>query len=785
MVEGDEKMNLAKVEFTYNEDMLIVRHLDAETETSPLPWPLFHSRYLEHHKAHPALFPRSFPRAFDFVSRLVELKLGGPGKTPSARYVLIRRDLDGQRESLAKHVGDGSSSDEDEDQDEDQDEDGIDVVEAGESGKRGEDEDGEEEGGKKKRKKRKSVRWGKTHTPRMQIGLAMRGRGVKTLMMKREPLVQASRVIADAVEGFVPTPEVHMPQLQFSDVGEAFDDEPSYKMFTPEVFSKFVTWAGSPGILKEEHKVSAKLEKVTADFADLRKRLGEENTRAREYRRSQIEALREKEEKRIRSVLDAQFERDVRALRAQHEVFVRMELTKLGTKYERVLSEVDTFYETQDVQVQMAADDLASRQVTQLVAEADRVRAVTSRIFESRSLLSLTLLAEHLEAEEMKLDCVTEIARTFHVHMASPELASKHLSDTTRCRILSALPDRVLVGTLGAVESKLEWSSVPGLLKRHRDVVQFFGKLVARQEQYSETSLRTRLVLREFKLRVLQVEQALSELPLLALKRNMNQARESSTSKYGPWLELLSHELGARHAVNPTLSLTSGVSSPHAVLDGLVARVSHPRKYVLVQAAMKPKTESHLGACFFEVTLLACPHESALGSVAVGFDVPRSVLSSAIPGVTPEPLFVQSNLEHQAAGEGSLTTEVHGFSWQSDGYLHAGGRSVYIGHGFGEGDVIGVGLDMTEGVLYFYCNGVSLQKQHAAAVASKGGDSSESGLNTLLRITTTSFSLVPAVSMYASVDAAAVGVEYNFAGPFVTKVPDHFDQLEFDQRERA
>ncbi|KNC53344.1 uncharacterized protein AMSG_08845 [Thecamonas trahens ATCC 50062] len=737
-IHGDARPTLDDVEYTYNEDVLLVRELDCsggDGGPTRQSWPAFVNDYVEHHKEFPHLYPRTLPLPFHVTRRLIELKLPAPGKPPSARYRLIKKDLELTRSALgisprgsngetgsSRAAGDGLISGSDDD-----------------------DGDGGD-GGR---------------------GRGSGGSGGDPQNVARS-LADASPVIADVVDGFVPSPEMHVPQLQFSDRGVVYDDADSFDMFAPQTFARFVLWAENPRILKEEKALTSELEDIAAEFNGLKSDLRSEHEAARDFRRAEILKLRAREEKRVRAVMDAQFEADVRALRVQHEAHVRLELSKLTFKYEAVLAEIDAFHEAQREQCLKVADELAHAQFAKLEKRVDEVRSATDRIFDPSSLLPLTLLAEHLRAEELKLDCVTVMAANWRKYAHAPELASPHLRDDTRCKILAALEDDALLGTLAVADVDDAWNSVPGLAHHHRDVVTGAGRAIAVAKRYTKrTTLDVALLLREFKYRVLRIAQELASIPLLKLKKIQAEAAGSRTAnEYGPWLELIGHELEKRQRSNPTLTLKRGVCSAAAHVNGLVAKPRQPLLYVLVHAATAPRTESQYGACYFEATVLAAPHDPALGTVALGLDVPRSVVEDVVPGITPEPTFVALNNEHVAAGEDALASEPYGFVWQSDGYIHAGGTSHFVGVGFREADVIGVGLDQGERQIHFYKNGESLFSLLA-----------DDSVLPRLRIETAGYSLVPAVSFYAALDPDAVEVEFNFAGPFDAELPAHFGPM--------
>jgi len=419
-------------------------------------------------------------------------------------------------------------------------------------------------------------------------------------------------------------------------------------------------------------------------------------------------ALAASEERAMKEALEREFENEIKDARLRHQRRVQECLAAVKTKWHNLQDQVQTFFATQAAAVADSVKYVSATDGEALNEKLQRLGDSRRRIFDVDSMLKLGILAEALAADKLK-EAVRKVVATNITTISGQHQWTCDLIKTSLAKdVLVQLP----------IETVLELSKSPrcAIVPAALDYEINMRRKVFRDQLCTADNETLQRLVDE---RVCPfddvVEQAL--------------AQRGNSRAFG------------------RLCLDESLLPLYTKLETDIMTVSttHVHRYATVHASHGVVSGSW-GRWFYEVKILSL--DTAAGStVSVGWDVPRS------------------SLEHgPSIGLSPGSANDYGVALQSDGHVHRGGQGEFVGMGFKQGDVVGVGIDLQANTVLFYVNGHKVQR-HASIATSGSADSKLGDFKTH----SSNYHLLPACNLFSVRPARQSKIVFNFLGPFEKK----------------
>ncbi|KAG2375288.1 hypothetical protein C9374_009911 [Naegleria lovaniensis] len=484
---------------------------------------------------------------------------------------------------------------------------------------------------------------------RVDITVSGKNFGPATLRSREKYLIEASPVIKKILEDPVTKIAVDendekFKQIAFSENDKQYKDLKLYDCFHPETFKKFLLFSENPNLKQKYNLILDKQEEVNAENEN------NINDAVNKLNEIKIKHLKRFEEniRRYKAELEQTMEKckefDMEKLRLLYEVHKYNELDKVDKLFEARKKEVDLFF---DEEIRKTKELFSKQQTTrrnQISGDLVKYEKLLNEIFPKETLVSLLILADLLQATELKNSCIKAMTENFEIHLYHEALGARMMTETM-AEILAQLP-----------------------VQKLKDLKNSYGFHFSRAMVEKEIEYRKGMLADEFR------DKTVEDLMEL-------------TKKGCVFPDVLESEIEKRKNKKPYVSLNTERCSPFLSIDDdfVTVHLKGQKRYSTVHATHSLNYKGW-AKWYFEV-LIEQFDESFGSSISIGWDVDRSSCDGPIIGLTPG------------------NRNQFGYSWQSDGLLHHYGKGMFIGTKFGAGDVIGCGINQTKKKLTFYKNG--------------------------------------------------------------------------------
>ncbi|KAF0693582.1 Aste57867_15447 [Aphanomyces stellatus] len=591
----------------------------------------------------------------------------------------------------------------------------------------------------------------------------------------------ANRFYSNGTLTYHPAAGASRERLILTDDVAAYDKVNCYKHLSQPIVQRLVLFA------KDDHTVERRL--VLADEyerVEKTNRLCSDEINglyASEIERyvGALDDAKQREVEKTTAFLDQALADDMQALQAMHVATVENERARIHAKYadrrETLVRRIEA-ERTKAMEMYRDSMEITLLQIEHAMAvNAQQVDAVFGT---SECLLQLLILAEDLDCKKLRKSCVnylTEPGRFLQFALRR-ELTCPLMAENTILALLQHLSDEDA--------------------KALRDCCGF---------AFHD------LLLREVHTRLIALTKELEALPNAALRDVMRLAtdkatpavdRTRDTTKLGlasrAYPQVLTKELQRRREFS-RVKLNASLLSNHVSItdDDLVLELESTHRYCTA-VATKQRSAGELGRWMFEARVEEL--DPVGGSVAIGWEVPRSALQWGPSDVNPaanvaSPVSPRGLMARfgERKGYGMVLPGLtpsddgknFGILWQSDASLStdAGMGILYINgkqHSgvpcFHRGDVVGCAIDQdaTEPFVEFYLNGQlvlpvevpepgAAELKHAALLGRQDHHHQVAVIHRKLLLESANYALVPAVTLFSSHEPNA-RVRFNFRGNF-------------------
>eukprot|EP00762_Andalucia_godoyi_P005429 ANDGO_08466.mRNA.1 hypothetical protein len=652
----------------------------------------------------------------------------------------------------------------------------------------------------------------------VEINLNSRSGGRSTLFVKLAPILAESKVIQFLIEhGQFSVNNDGFRSMTLSEKSAEFSKQNTFGFLKEDCFRRFCAFSNDPTLYERLESAESAWKRKTDEF---QQKVVELRKEVETWKKERLYWLREERDSQIADVrkdLTAMCEHDVAVIRKWYEEQIHKECIELEQKFMIAKDQVDRFCESSKSLVDRYVSASFVDELRSLEREKNRLRDLSSNIFNEPEVPRLAILAEGLRCENLLRACIEILGKGFAKYRSSPELASGIFSTETLQGILLRVNDSMIVDLFNKKDSTFNFSVIAAEYKmrrwfhesRYRDLSTDQLNMIIESNDTNEDVfhsgandslpaiirdtvvfkdlIRAELECRRFlKSNVRIIEDPISDFSNLKRKKVvLHKLEPIEDDEHSDVDDFRLDRPRSASSFQSSSSMEGSYSARYDILDrfgSLVLFTLSDRYITAVSDYVVEDMKSGWERLYWEVKIVS---QGSFGtSTVIGFDIPRELVEYANPTTSRDLVIGRDGGRYREDPSRPATVESvsiqHGISFQSDGIMHIFGRSRDASTTFGQGDVIGVSFDQKEGSIGFFKNGHPVHVAAFNAILQQG-----SGTESVQHFPTKSkfdvlpkkgYRLSPAASSYRSSRAATAPpteLQFNFAGPFKFLPPRH------------
>ncbi|KAL0237034.1 hypothetical protein PCE1_000431 [Barthelona sp. PCE] len=485
-----------------------------------------------------------------------------------------------------------------------------------------------------------------TNGQKVKITLEGYGFPTKTFVTSLGPLAEQSEYLARQTEGYAFAGVKQVQHVVLSDMTAEYEGSRTYNHFEYSNFMRFLQCCMNPGIHLKERELTRQLHDLENTFELHKEAIVGTFRKAMSHRFDYADSLRVQMLSEVNGELDRKFEDEIRLIRTKYQMLKEKKNGEINGLWKNITNGVEAFFNNQFERIEEITEKSRHRESERLETELDKLKYEVNQVFRN-SAVKVLLLAEDLQAFDIKRSAINEIVKHFDTYIESEPLRENTiLSDQTYRAILSQLS------------------------------VYYLRKLL----EVDKPSIRRDLVRIELNVR----RKAASTQ---YLKMTNAQLRNLLVHDENEFRDLVESEITRRSKANPDLAIVVAYESMKDAVEitGLSAIIRKPFQISYVRLS-QPITQHISAKSFFTISIDGAALQDRV-IVGVGVD------------------FAREDVENTVVGLQKTENDEYGMMIMNDGRMHANGKSYETNVVFGVGDVVGVGIDVDGKNVIFMVNG--------------------------------------------------------------------------------
>lgn len=507
------------------------------------------------------------------------------------------------------------------------------------------------------------------------------------------------------------TQNIQFKNVEFSEFSDKYRGEILCDCFHPDIFSRFLTFCENADIQDRYYK---SMETWTEFHKESQKSLEDALYQLKNVFNQKLENLTEyihKERIELSNIYETCLKRDIQRLK----ILYRAQLNFQQTKFDKILDmrrkELESFYAEE---ISLTQELYKSHQLyreQQLQKEKKQTEILLNNIIPPNNLVSLFILSDILQADELKTICMNKIADDFNSYKSNEGLSSTLIKPDT----FSQLMTRLKTGELLKLAKDIDYTFPTAFVHKEIDYRKSTFKNMLRSKQ----------------------------LPLLIEMCSDPEANDIH------FPEIVQEELASRRGAKPYVFIPP---SPHVGEDELSLVHLGINRHYITHYATHSRDYAGWSRWFFEVTINEL--HSDYGTTAhIGWGVRYN--DQILPEISSTDGTIKSklkdfSLKQKIIGITKNHRDFAGYAISTDGMFYSDGKIDALHYSLKSGDVIGCSIDQAKKRLEFYLNGKTIVIGHA----------------NFIEIKDPLYELYPAISVYHTHATTQCKLQFNFTGPF-------------------